>query len=386
MWCFLRPFFPSCGYHLYVPKDSADIYSYLVPITPMSSGMHSFPFAPCLYKTDAEAEYPFYSPFVWPARDRIGRDVMVKAVSGSKPTKELQALRLLQSDALRDDPRNHTIPVLDFIEFNNQVFAVMPRWTRATRADFVTVGELVRYGQAFLEATAFIHEHNIAHGDINFQNMVMDVMVSEPKAPFGAVFAGVRGPERKYAFIDFETATLPAPSDSSSPDAEHCVQRCSPAADFARASKRDVDVLASALEIHLRCIEDVIPDLGTLFDSMKNRDDPHQLTAAAALSRFEEICSSLSTDDMQREVKAIWWTRGTDVRFHAVPKSSLSQNTSNIVFRHQYTSPMLDTKVLGRNIFTCPKLVVRVHGFWDHRYIPKEASTGELAYQFKYVR
>ncbi len=60
MWRFLRPFFPSCGYHLYVPKDSADIYSYLVPITPMSSGMHSFPFAPCLYKTDAEAEFPFY--------------------------------------------------------------------------------------------------------------------------------------------------------------------------------------------------------------------------------------------------------------------------------------------------------------------------------------
>ncbi len=102
------------------------------------------------------------------------------------------------------------------------------------------------------KATAFIHEHNIAHGDIDFQNMVMDVMVSEPKAPFGAVFAGVRGPERKYAFIDFETATLPAPSDSSSPDAEHCVQRCSPAADFACASKRDVDDLASALEIHLR--------------------------------------------------------------------------------------------------------------------------------------
>ncbi|KAF8915008.1 hypothetical protein CPB85DRAFT_1433210 [Mucidula mucida] len=332
MWRFLRPFFPSCGYHLYVPKDSADIYSYLVPITPMSSGMHSFPFAPCLYKTDSEAEFPFYvttfASILAPLAHQLSLHLFGQhgtelgetlwAVSGSKPTKELQALRLLQSDALRDDPRNHTIPVLDFIEFNNQVFA-----TRATRADFVTVGELVRYGQAFLEATAFIHEHNIAHGDIDFQNMVMDVMVSEPKAPFGAVFAGVRGPERKYAFIDFETATLPAPSDSSSPDAEHCVQRCSPAADFACASKRDVDDLASALEIHLRCIEDVMPDLGTLLDSMQNPDDPHQLTAAAALSRYEELCSSLNTDDMQREVKAIWWTR-EHIRYRVSPPVYIS--------------------------------------------------------------
>ncbi len=53
--------------------------------------------------------------------------ILCRAVSGSRLTKELRALRLLHSDALRDDPRNHTIPVLEFIEFNGQVFAVMPR-------------------------------------------------------------------------------------------------------------------------------------------------------------------------------------------------------------------------------------------------------------------
>ncbi len=60
MWCFLRLFFASRGYHLYVPKDSADIFSDLVLTTTRSNGKYSFPFAPCLYKTDKEAEYSFY--------------------------------------------------------------------------------------------------------------------------------------------------------------------------------------------------------------------------------------------------------------------------------------------------------------------------------------
>ncbi|KAF8891982.1 hypothetical protein CPB85DRAFT_1440922 [Mucidula mucida] len=249
-----------------------------------------------------------WSPIVWPARDRIGRDVVIKAVSGSIPTKELRALRLLHSDDLRDDPRNHTIPVLDYLEFNGQVFAVMPRqgWNAAIWADFATVGEVVRYGQAFFEAIAFLHEHYIAHGDTIGQNFVMDVMVPKPKE-FGVLYAGVRGPERKYAFIDFETATLPVLSSDSSSSDKPSHQTYSPAPEFAIASKHEVARLARNLEFHLRCIEDVVPDLGTLLELMKDCDSPDQPTAAAALSRYEEICNLLSTDDMHREVEAIWW-------------------------------------------------------------------------------
>ncbi len=60
MWRFLRPFFSSRGYHPYVPKDTANIDSNLVPSTAKSSGKHSFPFASCLYKTEEDAEYFFY--------------------------------------------------------------------------------------------------------------------------------------------------------------------------------------------------------------------------------------------------------------------------------------------------------------------------------------
>ncbi len=95
--------------------------------------------------------------------------------------------------------------------------------------------------------------------------MVMDVMVPQAKE-VGVYYAGVRGPERKYAFIDFETATLPAPSaDSSSPDSEHLNPSSLPAPEFALASKREVARLASNLEMHLR-----VSDIAMVADSTSN--------------------------------------------------------------------------------------------------------------------
>ena len=52
---------------------------------------------------------------------------MFRAVSGPNTTRELRALKLLNSDALRDEPRNHTIPIHDYVTFLGQVFVVMPR-------------------------------------------------------------------------------------------------------------------------------------------------------------------------------------------------------------------------------------------------------------------
>ena len=50
-----------------------------------------------------------------------------RAISGPIATTELQALRLLHSDDLKDNPQNHTIPVVEYLNFDGQVFVVMPR-------------------------------------------------------------------------------------------------------------------------------------------------------------------------------------------------------------------------------------------------------------------
>ena len=54
----------------------------------------------------------------------------------------------------------------------------------------------------------------------------------------------------------------------------------------------------------------MIPQLGPLFDSMKDIDSPSQPTAASALVRFEEICMALRQEDYERMVEAVRWHNG----------------------------------------------------------------------------
>jgi hypothetical protein len=65
--------------------------------------------------------------------------------------------------------------------------------------------------------------------------MFMDVMV-----PSKSFLAGLRGPERRYALIDFETATLPPAVGSSS------------LTELEKAFRLDVSCLGRSLEINLR--------------------------------------------------------------------------------------------------------------------------------------
>ncbi|KAG6851818.1 hypothetical protein C0991_005753, partial [Blastosporella zonata] len=85
------------------------------------------------------------------------------------------------------------------------------------------------------QGMAFLHQNNIVHGDIRGQNMVMDVVVPATTFPPNYL-AGIRGPARRYAFIDFET-TVVYPEMSSD-----AVSRC----------KEDVRSTGMALEMHLR--------------------------------------------------------------------------------------------------------------------------------------
>ncbi|KAF8891971.1 hypothetical protein CPB85DRAFT_246705 [Mucidula mucida] len=87
--------------------------------------------------------------------------------------------------------------IMLYINFNGQVFVVMPRWLNvAIKADFAKVGELVRYGRAFMEAVAFLHEHNVSHGDINLQNMMIDALTPRSKKTTDPLFAGCRQQSR----------------------------------------------------------------------------------------------------------------------------------------------------------------------------------------------
>ncbi|KZV74540.1 hypothetical protein PENSPDRAFT_681919 [Peniophora sp. CONT] len=89
---------------------------------------------------------------------------------------ELEIFRFLDSDTLRRDPRNHTVPLLDVISLPNsgQLLLVMPLLCWWGVPDFDTVGEAVDFFQQIVEGIQFMHEHNIAHGDCTYNNIMYD--------------------------------------------------------------------------------------------------------------------------------------------------------------------------------------------------------------------
>ncbi|KAF9020942.1 hypothetical protein BDZ89DRAFT_1071866 [Hymenopellis radicata] len=298
IWTFLRPFFASRGYDLFLNKQPNNIFGLLLPVSPRGCQNPGHPFAQNHYRHDDDAAFSFFAPRVWPARDSQGREIMIKAVSGRKPPRELCALRKLNSPTLRQHPMNHTIPLIDVLVFKEEMFAVMPRWGSALCGAFSTVGEIVRYGQAFFEVVHFLHAHRIAHGDISGQNLVMDVVPPEGPDPY--YYGGLRDANRKYALIDFETTLIAADDE-----------------DIDSAYRRDLHDLARTLEPTLRCAEDMLPGLVSLLDDMKMLNSP--LTASVALARYQDICKDLPAAILNSPVQAVSFMNGKFSYRHSDP-------------------------------------------------------------------
>jgi hypothetical protein len=60
-------------------------------------------------------------------RSSILTTYMLSLVSGSKPSQELAIYQRLNEPQARKDPRNHTLPVIDYLAFNELTFVVVPR-------------------------------------------------------------------------------------------------------------------------------------------------------------------------------------------------------------------------------------------------------------------
>ena len=157
------------------------------------------------------------------ARNKNGQDMVIKYATHT----------FLLSDTFRDDPRNHTIPVLKYF------------------GDFVNLAELVRYTWAFLEVSlALLRQVNLS---LNSQGRRLSPRAQDctqrhhpaehahrvvvPSDLPNPCSAGLRGLERKYVF---ETATLASVDESPS------------SVELEKAYKHDVCLLAVALEPNLR--------------------------------------------------------------------------------------------------------------------------------------
>ncbi|KAF8654053.1 hypothetical protein AX16_003588 [Volvariella volvacea WC 439] len=116
-----------------------------------------------------------------------GKKFVAKAVH--LQSREYEVVRLLSTPPLRDDPMNHTIPILDLIEFERDgiAFIVMEEWSSELIPDdgpcclklFLTAL------RQCIEHAVFLHRNHIAHLDISLRNLLTDY-------------------NGRYAYIDYE--------------------------------------------------------------------------------------------------------------------------------------------------------------------------------------
>jgi hypothetical protein len=88
---------------------------------------------------------------VHPALDARGRRVMLKAVRSSST--ELIIARLLSTDPLRTDPRNHTIPVLEILDAGEWAIIVTPEWGSDHWEACASVKEYIEFSRQLFEVS-----------------------------------------------------------------------------------------------------------------------------------------------------------------------------------------------------------------------------------------
>ncbi|EJD41494.1 hypothetical protein AURDEDRAFT_68697 [Auricularia subglabra TFB-10046 SS5] len=111
-------------------------------------------------------------------RLKDGKRVFLK-VCGYYTDQELDIAAYFSSEPVRSDPRNHCYPLLDvllppLLDGERTLILVFPLLRRVFDPDPETIEELLLCISALAEGLAFMHEHNVAHRDVHFRNVMMD--------------------------------------------------------------------------------------------------------------------------------------------------------------------------------------------------------------------
>ncbi|KZV73562.1 hypothetical protein PENSPDRAFT_749974 [Peniophora sp. CONT] len=112
-----------------------------------------------------------------------GAFVAMKMFRKSEHPHELEISKYFSSPELAHDPRNHCAPILDTFDAPDdpdKIIMVMPLLKRFDKPPFETVGELVACIAQLFEGLQFIHEHNVAHRDCFWPNIMMDASPMYP--------------------------------------------------------------------------------------------------------------------------------------------------------------------------------------------------------------
>ncbi|KAH9900811.1 hypothetical protein C8Q73DRAFT_219752 [Cubamyces lactineus] len=185
IWKLLGPFFKQRGYTfwkinmgcLLCPDIEEDLtmqnsigYGYVSPVRGIE---------PTLGSLDYLFSFENLNPLCRAARTDSGLDVVVRVLKISDQGQEhVDILKTIATGPLAFFSNNHTIPVLEFLGYEDIVFGVFPKvgfrvWEAYDGWPENSVGDVVDMIVQCFEALSFIHQWNIAHRDAFKENFLV---------------------------------------------------------------------------------------------------------------------------------------------------------------------------------------------------------------------
>ncbi|KAJ3508111.1 hypothetical protein NLJ89_g5928 [Agrocybe chaxingu] len=263
---------------------------------------------------------------------RVRDDTKVVLKIVSTRSNELPVVRYLNSADLRSDPRNKTVPLLDVIMFphtDEEALIVMPRLLQFNALLFRYLSEICQSLDQFFMGLAFMHEHNIAHRDACYRNLMMDVADVLPHGYHYAcwdtedgLYKPIRPLERRsvsppdYFFIDFGLSSRFPPGttgiklhgllgqDKTVPEGV--------SGELYDPFKYDVYQLGNVLAQLVKMYEGLTV-FKPLVDTMTRHEPEERPSAVEAHKMLLEIITSLSSEQLAQRI----WHRRTppDLRY-----------------------------------------------------------------------
>ncbi|KAI0074297.1 hypothetical protein K474DRAFT_1709967 [Panus rudis PR-1116 ss-1] len=314
-WEYLRDFFASHGYELYVcpprSRHSRDLCvpeaAGPMPITNFGT-IGSFVYVP---------EYRATEIGIWAARSREGRHVLVNAThtraeverkscdSETDSKDELKIMDYLSQVEMEEDA---AIPLtsIDRIRYGDWLFVIYPRW----QSVFITTPafdelfpfpdplDFLRFCKEVCKGFAFLHRHRIAHLNIRPENIMMNILS-------GAFlvydwFQGSRFLHNlpvKFGIQDFGFARHFAEDTAGPCTVDPCIHR---QGDVPPETRRrdpkpfdpfaaDVHQLGSLFVTFFTTRVKEIPEVGSIFEHMTKIEPKERISMCEAAALFEDI-------------------------------------------------------------------------------------------------
>ncbi|KAG8994245.1 hypothetical protein FRB94_010036 [Tulasnella sp. JGI-2019a] len=251
-------------------------------------------------------------------------------------TNEIKISRFLWSEELRNDPRNHSVPLLDVLYDPADVehaIIVMPLLRKVDDPYLISVREVMEVMEQTLEGLVFMHEHKIAHRDCAFGNVMMDARAMFPRGwhpqqyaflPNGRSVLPTEKASRtaaggvRYYFIDFGIST----QDADSVTGIYCQEPCPELSSTVPYNPYKLDIFIIGMSYKKSLLDENgrLEFLRPLVESMTKEAPDERPSATEALSQLREIKAKMSGRRLSQrltplEPESIWDRRIKDFRY-----------------------------------------------------------------------